>query len=181
MGGCHIEQHHRRPDNDNPDNHWALQALAVRERRRQVCTPAPDSRARVHSRAGGSCPSWFSQLRLNCALSSSPIVNSTDGDAIPTAESFGFGIVIYLVDPWVKVFDHPDEHRNCAPCIGARVAGDCPKIRCRSAGSWHSPSNRLDRGHHRHGAPRSIHLGPMRHRAPIFLNEKRGHHNPSSV
>lgn len=66
--------------------------------------------------------------------------NSTDADAITYRENFGSDR-IYLVDPWVKVWDVETSAEIVRPA-SARVAGVIAKSDA-ERGFWHSPSNRL--------------------------------------
>lgn len=66
--------------------------------------------------------------------------NSTDADAITYRENFGSDR-IYLVDPWVKVWDTETSTEIVRPA-SARVAGVIAKSDA-ERGFWHSPSNRL--------------------------------------
>ncbi len=66
--------------------------------------------------------------------------NSTDADAITYRENFGSDR-IYLVDPWVKVWDTVTSQEIVRPA-SARVAGVIAKSDA-ERGFWHSPSNRL--------------------------------------
>jgi len=66
--------------------------------------------------------------------------NSTDADAITYRENFGSDR-IYLVDPWVKVWDTETSTEIVRPA-SARVAGVIAKSDD-ERGFWHSPSNRL--------------------------------------
>lgn len=66
--------------------------------------------------------------------------NSTDADAITYREVFGADR-IYLVDPWVKVWDTVTSTEIVRPA-SARVAGVIAKSDA-ERGFWHSPSNRL--------------------------------------
>lgn len=66
--------------------------------------------------------------------------NSTDADAITYRESFGSDR-IYLVDPWVKVWDTETSTEIVRPA-SARVAGVIAKSDA-ERGFWHSPSNRI--------------------------------------
>jgi len=93
--------------------------------------------------------------------------NSTDVDAITYRESFGSDR-IYLVDPWVKVFDTLTSTEIVRPA-SARVAGVIAKSDA-ERGFWHSPSNRLIDGITGTARPVDFTLGDATSRANI-LNE----------
>ena len=93
--------------------------------------------------------------------------NSTDADAITFRNTLGSDR-IYLVDPWVKVWDTVSAAEIIRPA-SARVAGVIAKSDA-ERGFWHSPSNRLIDGIL--GTARAIDftLGDVTSRANI-LNE----------
>jgi len=93
--------------------------------------------------------------------------NSTDADAIAFRDTLGSDR-IYLVDPWVKVWDTVNAAEIIRPA-SARVAGVIAKSDA-ERGFWHSPSNRVIDGIL--GTARAIDftLGDVTSRANI-LNE----------
>ena len=93
--------------------------------------------------------------------------NTTDAEAIAYREALGSDR-IYLVDPWVKVWDTVSSTEIVRPA-SARIAGVIAKSDA-ERGYWHSPSNRLIGGIL--GTARPIHfaLGDASSRANI-LNE----------
>ncbi|MEM6728840.1 MAG: phage tail sheath subtilisin-like domain-containing protein [Pseudomonadota bacterium] len=93
--------------------------------------------------------------------------NSTDADAITYRENFGSDR-IYLVDPWVKVWDTATSTEIVRPA-SARVAGVIAASDA-ERGFWHSPSNRLINGITGLARPIDFTLGDASSRANI-LNE----------
>lgn len=93
--------------------------------------------------------------------------NSTDADAITYRGNFGSGR-IYLVDPWVKVWDTVTSTEIVRPA-SARVAGVIAKSDA-ERGFWHSPSNRIIDGITGTARPIDFALGDATSRANI-LNE----------
>lgn len=94
--------------------------------------------------------------------------NSTDADAITYRENFGSDRV-YIVDPWVKVWDTASSTEIVRPA-SARVAGVIAKSDA-ERGFWHSPSNRLINGILGTARPIDFTLGDPNSRANL-LNEK---------
>lgn len=94
--------------------------------------------------------------------------NSNDADAIAYRDNFGSDRV-YLVDPWVKVWDTVTSTEIIRPA-SARVAGVIAKSDA-ERGFWHSPSNRLIDGILGTARPIDFTLGDATSRANI-LNEK---------
>lgn len=93
--------------------------------------------------------------------------NSNDADAIAYRDNFGSDR-IYLVDPWVKVWDTVTSTEIIRPA-SARVAGVIAKSDA-ERGFWHSPSNRLIDGILGTARPIDFTLGDATSRANI-LNE----------
>lgn len=93
--------------------------------------------------------------------------NSDDADAIDYREEFGSDR-IYLVDPWVKVWNTATSTEVIRP-PSARVAGVIAKSDA-ERGFWHSPSNRLIDGITGTARPIDFALGDAAARANI-LNE----------
>jgi Bacteriophage tail sheath protein len=93
--------------------------------------------------------------------------NSTDADAITYRDTMGSDR-IYLVDPWVKVWDTVTSTEMIRPA-SARVAGVIAKSDA-ERGFWHSPSNRLIDGILGTARPIDFTLGDATSRANI-LNE----------
>lgn len=93
--------------------------------------------------------------------------NSNDADAITYRNSIGSDRV-YLVDPWVKVFDTVTSTEIVRPA-SARVAGVIAKSD-HERGFWHSPSSRLIDGILGTARPVDFTLGDPTSRANI-LNE----------
>lgn len=93
--------------------------------------------------------------------------NSTDADAITYRNTLGSDR-IYLVDPWVKVWDTATSAEIIRPA-SARVAGVIAKSDA-ERGFWHSPSNRLIDGILGTARPIDFTLGDATSRANI-LNE----------
>jgi phage tail sheath protein FI len=93
--------------------------------------------------------------------------NSTDADAITYRENFGSDR-IYLVDPWVKVWDVATSTEIVRPA-SARVAGVIAKSDA-ERGFWHSPSNRIIDGITGTARAMDFTLGDATSRANI-LNE----------
>jgi len=93
--------------------------------------------------------------------------NSNDADAITYRANFGSDRV-YLVDPWVKVWDTVTSTEIIRPA-SARIAGVIAKSDA-ERGFWHSPSNRLIDGILGTARPIDFTLGDATSRANI-LNE----------
>lgn len=93
--------------------------------------------------------------------------NSTDADAITYREQFGSDR-IWLVDPWVKVWDTTTSTEIVRPA-SARAAGVIAKSDA-ERGFWHSPSNRLINGITGLARPIDFTLGDATSRANL-LNE----------
>lgn len=93
--------------------------------------------------------------------------NSTDTDAIAYRDQFGSDR-IWLVDPWVKVWDTETSTEIVRPA-SARAAGVIAKSDA-ERGFWHSPSNRLINGITGTARPIDFALGDPTSRANI-LNE----------
>lgn len=93
--------------------------------------------------------------------------NSTDADAIAYRDTLG-SARLYLVDPWVKVWDTTADVEVIEPA-SARVAG---LIAASDAerGFWHSPSNRVINGITGIARPIDFTLGDANSRANL-LNE----------
>ena len=93
--------------------------------------------------------------------------NTTDAAAIAYRDSFGSDRV-YLVDPWVRVFDTVTATEVIRPA-SARVAGVIAKSDA-ERGYWHSPSNRPIDGIVGLARPVEFTLGDANSRAN-YLNE----------
>lgn len=93
--------------------------------------------------------------------------NSTDADAIAYRDAFGSDR-IYLVDPWVRVWDTVTDAEVIRPA-SARVAGVIAKSDA-ERGFWWSPSNRLIDGITGTARPIDFALGDANARAN-YLNE----------
>jgi phage tail sheath protein FI len=93
--------------------------------------------------------------------------NTTDAAAIAYRNLFGSDRV-YLVDPWVKVFDTALAAEVIRP-VSARVAGVIAKSDA-ERGYWHSPSNRLIEGITGLARPVEFAIGDATSRAN-YLNE----------
>lgn len=93
--------------------------------------------------------------------------NSSDADAISYRKQFGSDR-IYLIDPWVKVWDTATSAEVIRPA-SARVSGVIAKSDA-ERGFWHSPSNRLINGITGIARPIDFTLGDTTSRANI-LNE----------
>ena len=93
--------------------------------------------------------------------------NTTDAAAIAYRNGFGSDRV-YIVDPWVKVFDAANATEVIRPASG-RVAGVIAKSDA-ERGYWHSPSNRLIDGVIGLARPVDFSLGDANARAN-YLNE----------
>ena len=93
--------------------------------------------------------------------------NTTDAAALAYRDQFGSDRV-YIVDPWVKVFDPVTATEIIQPA-SARVAGVIAKSDA-ERGYWHSPSNRLIDGIIGTARPVDFAIGDANSRAN-YLNE----------
>lgn len=107
--------------------------------------------------------------RILIALEFSQVAaNTNDAEAIEFRDNFGSDR-LYIVDPWVRVFNSVDEVEEIQPA-SARVAGLIAKSDAEN-GFWWSPSNQELRGILGTARPIDFALGDPNTRANL-LNEK---------